>query len=476
MNADRQDLLRHLPAMDELLRHSKAQPLLERHARAKVKKALREALNAAREAILDSGELRDNGAILDEAANILDERERLRVVRAINATGIILHTGLGRAVLPETAIEAIAEQMRGYCVLEAARESGERFDRNRPVANRLCELTGAEAATVANNNAGATMLVLTALARGREVIVSRGQLVEIGGSFRLPDIMAEAGVRLVEVGTTNHTHRFDYEKALSSETAAIMRVHTANYRIVGSAGEVETRDLAELAHQHNLLMIDDIGSGAPFDLERWGLGHERTARDSIREGADVVMFSGDKLLGGPQCGVILGGQALIERVRKHPLARALRMDKLRLLALEETLRLLGDEERVDRRIPTYEMLARPLDELRARAEHLAQRLRGCQPALHIEEREDVAYVGGGSVPGQSFPTWVVAIRCPRLSAGTLARVLRQNEPPIYTRVQDRHVLFDMRTVLADEDWEIVEAVANLGSQGTPCGERDSSGA
>ena len=466
---DRQAVLRQLPSMDRLLRCPEADPLLEEHPRQKVRAAVQEALDAARDAMLAGDELPGDDALVAHAGRLLHEREQPRVVRAINATGITLHTGLGRAVLPGAAIDAISAQMRGYCVLATDPDTGERFDRNRPVARRLCELTGADAATVVNNNAGATLLVLTALAQGREVIVSRGQLVEIGGSFRLPDIMAQSGVRMVEVGTTNRTHLADYERAISPETGAIMRVHTANYRIEGFTAEVGTPELAKLAHAHRVCMIDDIGSGALFDLERWGLEHEHTARESLEGGADVVLFSGDKLLGGPQCGVIVGKGDLIERIRKHPLARALRLDKLRLCALEETLRLLADEPRVHERVPTYQMLARSLDELRSQAETLAERLRGCQPGLLVETRQDVTYVGSGSLPGRPFPTWVVAIRCPRLSAGTLARALRLHQTPVYARVQHQQVLLDMRTVLPDEDWDIVEAVADLGARGVPCG-------
>ena len=463
-----QDQLRQLPSMDSLLGHPKVQPLLDAHARHKVKQAIEDALAAARVAIQRGEGPPGEEAILDEGAQLLHERERPQVVRAINATGIVLHTGLGRAAIPAAAIDAVAKEMRGYCVLAADPETGERFDRNRPVARRLCELTGAEAATVSNNNAGATLLVLTALAQGQEVVVSRGQLVEIGGSFRLPDVMAQSGVKMVEVGTTNRTHLADYEKAVSPETAAIMRVHTANYRLEGFTAEVNTADMAKVAHERGVLMIDDIGSGALFGLERWGLEHEHTARESVRDGADVVLFSGDKLLGGPQCGIILGKKDLIERIRKHPLARALRIDKLRLCVLEETLRLLADEARLEEQVPTYEMLARPLDKLKAQAEALAERLRGCQPGLIVEAREDVTYVGSGSLPGRPFPTWVVAIRCPKLSASTLARVLRQNEPAVFTRVQRQFVLIDLRTVQQEEDWEIVEAVGSLGTRGVPC--------
>ena len=458
---DRNRLLRQLPAMDHLLRHEKVAGLLDQFPRTRVKNALQHALNDAREAILVGANAPTEGMLVEHAAAALQEHDQPRLVRAINATGIILHTGLGRAVLPAAAVDAISERLRGYCVLAASRETGERFDRNRHVAEGLCALTGAEAGTVVNNNAGATLLVLAALGKGREVIVSRGQLVEIGGSFRLPDVMAEAAATMIEVGTTNRTHLFDYERALSPETAIVLRVHMANYRQIGFTKQVGTHDLAELAHRHGCLMVDDIGSGALFGLERWGLEHEHTAQESIQDGADVVLFSGDKLLGGPQCGVILGRSDLIDAIRKHPLARAMRMDKLRLCALEETLRLLADDERIEEAIPTYAMLARPVPQLRAQAEDLADRIRQAQPKLAATAREDVTYVGSGSLPARAFPTWLVALSCADVSASRLARYLRQSDPPIYGRIQHDEVLLDVRTLQSGEADEIIEAIVRL---------------
>jgi len=460
--------LRQLPAMDRLLQQPAALELMEQFPRARVKETLQHALDAARTAILSGSPAPDADALVDAAARALRAADRPHLVRAVNATGIVLHTGLGRAVIPGAAIDAIAERMRGYSVLAADRESGERFDRNRPVAAQLCALTGAEAATFVNNNAGATLLVLAALAKGREAIVSRGQLIEIGGSFRLPDIMGEAGATMVEVGTTNRTHVADYERALTPQTAMLLRVHTANFRQIGFTAEVSTRQMAELAHAHGCLMVDDIGSGALFDLGRWGLEREHTVQESLQDGADVVLFSGDKLLGGPQCGVILGRKDLIAVIRKHPLARAMRMDKLRLVALEETLRLLANPERLEETIPTYRMLARPLDELRAQAEALAGRIREAQPTLRVEPRQDVTYVGSGSLPAFPFPSWVVSVVCPKLSAARLGHYLRQCEPPIYSRIQHDEVLLDVRTLQPGEDDEVVAALAAMGTGGA-CG-------
>ena len=468
---DRKDLLRQLPSVDRLLAAAAARELMGEFPRARVKEALQAALAAARTAILNGAPPPAEDALIAESAGALREADRPRLVRAINATGIILHTGLGRAVLPEAAIEAISQRMRGYCVLAADRETGERFERDRHVAAQLCALTGAEAATVANNNAGATMLVLAALARGREAIVSRGQLVEIGGSFRLPDIMAEAGVRMVEVGTTNRTHLADYQKALTPQTAMLLRVHPANYRQIGFTAEVGTREMADLAHSHGCLMADDIGSGALFDTARWGLEHERTAAESIRDGADVALFSGDKLLGGPQCGIIIGRKPLIQAIRKHPLARALRVDKLCVCALEETLRLLADDERFEQTIPTYRMLARPIGELRAQAEALAAAIRAAQPALTVSARQDVTYVGSGSLPGIPFPSWVVVLTSSHVPASRLARLLRQSDPPSYARIEREEVILDVRTLQPGEDAEIAAALGRVVVGGSSGGDK-----
>jgi len=461
---ERQSRLRQLPAMDRLLLLPATQPLLEQFPRAKVREALEGALASAREAILAGAEPPGEDSLVDAGKEILLAADRPRLVRAINATGIILHTGLGRAVLPGPAIDAVAREMRGYCVLAADRETGERFERDVPMAERLCALTGAEAATVVNNNAGATLLVLAALAKGKEVVVSRGQLVEIGGSFRLPSILDQAGARMMEIGTTNRTHLADYKKAITPETAILLRVHTANYRIEGFTAEVPTKEMADLAHAHGLLMVDDIGSGALFGLERWGLEHEYTAQESVRDGADVVLFSGDKLLGGPQCGIMVGRKKLIAAITKHPLHRALRMDKLRLCALEETLRLVANDERVDHTVPTYQMLARSPEDLRRQAEALAARLREAQPSLRVTAREDVTYVGSGSLPARAFPSWVVVVTSPSSSANTLARLLRLGDPPIYGRIHREEVILDLRTVLPGEDEEIIAVVSGLGQR------------
>ena len=342
------------------------------------------------------------GFILALAGKNLQHATEPHVREAINATGIILHTGLGRAVLPGGVVDSMMGELKGYCTLAVDRESGERAERDELVEYILTELTGAEAATVVNNNAAATMLVLAALAAQREVIVSRGQLIEIGGSFRLPEVMAQSGARLVEVGATNRTHPKDYQEAVTENTAAILRAHPSNYRVVGFTSEVALRELAELAHQRNLILIDDLGAGALVDLKPFGLPHEPTVRESIEAGADVVLFSGDKLIGAGQCGVIVGRKALIEKLRKHPLMRAVRVDKTCLMVLERTLQLFRDPARLQREHPTYRMISTPVDALKSRAKKLARLISAEAPKAKVEIADSQAYLGSGSLPTEAI--------------------------------------------------------------------------
>jgi L-seryl-tRNA(Ser) seleniumtransferase len=379
----------------------------------------------------------------------------------INATGILLHTGLGRAPLAEEAIEEMVAAARGYSSLEMDMESGRRSDRMAAVDGLLCELTGAEASLVVNNNAAATLLTLSALAAGREVIVSRGQLVEIGGSYRLPDVMAASGARLKEVGTTNKTHPHDYENAIDEQTAALMRVHASNYRVVGFASDVSIAELVRLGRARGLIVIDDIGSGALVDFSRYGCHGEPLARDSVSAGADVVLFSGDKLLGGPQCGVLVGRKPYIARIRKHPMARAMRVGKLPLPALAATLRLFRDVSVAEQHIPLLKLLSAPADNMKNRAERLAPQLRACAAIDQADVVSDVAYLGGGAVPTQALTTWCVALSPSNGNAATLAKRLRMGTPPVVGRVQHERLLLDLRSVLPHQDAEIVTAAEAL---------------
>ena len=329
--------------------------------------------------------------------NLLDATAP-HVREAINATGIILHTGLGRAALPGGVVDSLLGELKGYCTLAVNRETGERAERDELVEYILTEMTGAEAATVVNNNAAATLLALAALAAPKEVIVSRGQLIEIGGSFRLPEVMAQSGARLVEVGATNRTHLKDYQQAITENTAAILRVHPSNYRVVGFTSEVPLRDLSELCRHRNLTMIDDLGAGALLDLKPFGLPHEPTVRESVEAGADVVLFSGDKLIGAGQSGILAGKKSLIEKLRKHPLMRAMRVDKTCLMVLERTLQLFRDPARLAREHPTYRMMSTPPAELKARAEKLAHLIAAAAPKVKTEIRASQSFLGSGSLP------------------------------------------------------------------------------
>ena len=376
------------------------------------------------------------------------EMTALRTVSAINMSGVLLHTGLGRARLAPSAIDAVATVAAGHSVVELDLETGRRGNRIGHVEGLLCELTGAEAALVVNNCAGAVFLTLAALCGGLEVVLSRGQMVEIGGAFRMPDIVRESGCRLVEVGCTNKTRLSDFESAVTAETAAFLRCHPSNFKIVGFSESPSALELSELANRHGVLLIDDVGSGCMVDTTRFGLPRERTLADAISDGADVVMASGDKLLGGPQAGIILGRQSLIEKIARHPLARALRIDKLTLAALEATLRVYR-EGREDE-IPLWRYAARSLDEVK----EMAVRLCAAYPG-QSEVVESETEVGGGSMPGTGVKSFAAALSCE--NPDDLARALRLSDPPVIGRVKDQAVLLDPRCA---EDVE-VKAVCGL---------------
>jgi L-seryl-tRNA(Ser) seleniumtransferase len=392
-----------------------------------------------------------------------DVEPRLREV--INATGIVLHTNLGRAPVAESAARAAYEAARGYLDLELDLETGKRSSRQMAVRDWLCRLTGAESATAVNNNAAATVIALRALCAGREVIISRGQLIEIGGSFRIPEIMAVSGAILREVGTTNITRPSDYEKAVGPATGALMRVHTSNYRISGFTKAATLEELVTLGKKHGLPVIDDVGSGALLDFSRFGFSDEPTARESVAAGADLVLFSGDKLLGGPQAGILAGREDLIERIEKDPLMRAFRLDKMTLAALEATLRLYFHEPGALSQIPVLAMLGAPLDKLRQRAENLAAQLHDIKGLRAVRVLEDTAYVGGGSLPDQSMQSWVVEIEAEDMSDGDFAYRLRTAHPSVLGRVRDGRIVLDVRTVFAEQEPDLLEAVrAALASQ------------
>jgi L-seryl-tRNA(Ser) seleniumtransferase len=452
---------RNVPSVNDVLAAPTVLGLLCEHSHDAVVAAIRAELADVRHALRGgdslNGEL-DVESVAGRVAARMRRTYRPKLVPVINATGIVLHTNLGRAPVAEEAARAAGRAAQGYLNLELDLETGRRSSRQDAVREWVCRLTGAESATAVNNNAAATVLVLRALCIGREVVVSRGQLVEIGGSFRIPDIMAVSGAVLCEVGTTNITRLSDYERAIGPSTGALLQVHTSNYRISGFTESVPLAELVALGKKHNLPVIDDVGSGAVVDFKRFGLQGEPLARDSIAAGADLVLFSGDKLLGGPQAGVIAGRKGMIERLERDPLMRALRLDKMTLAALETTLRLYLNEERALGEIPVLALLATPAEELRERAEGLAERLRAL-PGVAAQAAADVAYVGGGSLPDQALPTWVVEATATDLSDAEFARRLRTGAPAVMARVRDGKVVLDLRSVFPQQEAAIIDAVS-----------------
>jgi L-seryl-tRNA(Ser) seleniumtransferase len=464
MSTEEQALrLRKLPAISDLLNQPETQRWRDSHPLALITHCLRRAVDRARhsaraEQLWDRLDVK---AILADAATMLADATTPRVREAINATGILLHTGLGRAVFPGAVVDSMIGALKGYCTLAVDVSTGERAERDELVESILTELTGAEAATVVNNNAAATLLVLAALANGREVIVSRGQLIEIGGSFRLPEVMTQSGARLVEVGATNRTHLKDYRAAIRDSTAAILRVHPSNYRVVGFTSEVGLPDLAELAHGCGLILIDDLGAGALIDLASFGLPPEPTVRESIDAGADVVLFSGDKLIGAAQCGIIVGRKELIDRLRRHPLMRAVRIDKTCLMVLERTLHLFRDPDRLREEHPLYRMVSTSLDQLRNRGMELVRQIAEGAPGITAELEDGEAYVGSGSLPTEAIPSVVVALTVPGMSAESLTRRLRMDESCVFARIESDKVRLDLRSVTEEQLPRIAAALGRI---------------
>jgi L-seryl-tRNA(Ser) seleniumtransferase len=458
------DPRRALPSVDLLLRQKEARALLDTHPRSTVIEAVQSVLNTLRISAAAGDSIPSSQALWTRIAAALDEAGRDRLRPVVNATGIILHTGLGRAVLPPSAVAALAALDR--CVnLQIDLETGLRGKRNAETESLLCRLTGAEAALVVNNNAAATLLALAALCAGRDVLVSRGQLIEIGGSFRLPDCVHQSGARLVEVGTTNKTHLADYAAALTDAAGALLRVNPSNYRIVGFTESVSTAELATLKSGRDVIVIDDLGSGALLDPRRFGLPPEPTVPDSIAAGADLVLFSGDKLIGGPQAGIIVGRRDLVRRIRKHPLTRMMRVGKMTDLVLQHTLRLFLDPDTLTQRNPTLRMLTLPVAELETAAARLRQALSRIDPALEADIVHEESSVGGGSFPGHPIPTVALAVRIPTLTAEDLNRRLRRHEPPVIARIREDRVLLDLRTFLEGDETTVLTALTRIAKEG-----------
>jgi L-seryl-tRNA(Ser) seleniumtransferase len=446
--------LRRLPSVDRLLNHPETRALVDKFNRAFIVEKCRALLDELREAIRRGeprAELSEEG-ILARLRRELSAGEAPELRRVVNATGTILHTNLGRALLAEAAVRALADAATHPVNLEYDLARGRRGQREENVTRLLTSLTGAEAATVVNNNAAAVLLSLNTLAEGKEVVVSRGELIEIGGSFRIPEIMAKSGARLKEVGTTNRTHPEDYERAIGPETALLLKVHTSNYRIVGFAAEVDLATLVAIGRRHDLPVMEDLGSGALVDLAAYGLPREPLVSESIRSGADVVTFSGDKVLGGPQAGLIVGKREWIRRMDQNPLKRALRCGKLTLAALEATLGLYQRSPRLAEEIPTLRAFTRPLEELREMGERLLPRLQaalGADFSLSLETSS--SQIGSGALPTEEIPSYAIAIRHTSLGAEKIAARFRGADPPIVGRVKDGRFLLDLRAIFDPEE-------------------------
>jgi L-seryl-tRNA(Ser) seleniumtransferase len=452
---------RHLPAINEVLEMPPVQALAPQHSHDLIVAAIRQELTELRQRLGQGEQVDGEGSAALVAAKVVERlgrelKPKLRPV--INATGIVLHTNLGRAPIAEEAAKAAFEAARGYLNLELDLETGKRSSRQNAIREWVCRLTGAESATAVNNNAAATVIALRALCQGKEVIISRGQLIEIGGSFRIPEIMAVSGAILREVGTTNITRLADYERAIGPATGALMQIHSSNYRISGFTQSVPLIDLVELGKKRSLPVIDDIGSGALLDFARFGFTGEPVARDSVAAGADLVLFSGDKLLGGPQAGILAGRKEFIHKIEKDPLMRAFRLDKMTLAALEATLRLYLNEEHALQQVPGLRMLDVPLTELRQRAELLAVRLREVEGIAKVKVCEDVAYVGGGSLPDQTLKSCALEVEARNIGDEELAHRLRVGTPAVIGRLRDEKLVLDVRTIFPHQENDLIQAV------------------
>jgi L-seryl-tRNA(Ser) seleniumtransferase len=449
------NLLRELPSVDRLLSHPRCQSLLARTSRDYVTQQCREMLSELRESIRAGRDVSTavaEEAILSRLEQRLDAARASKLTRVVNATGTILHTNLGRALLAEAAVDAAALAGRSPVNLEYDLERGARGKREEMIENLLLDLTGAEAASVVNNNAAAVLLGLNTLAEGREVIVSRGELIEIGGSFRIPEIMAKSGAVLREVGSTNRTHPQDYEKAIGEKTALLLKVHTSNYKIVGFSSEVGLEDLVAIGKKHKIPVMEDLGSGAFLDLSLYGLPKEPLVAERVALAADVVTFSGDKILGGPQAGLIVGKKKYLQPIGKNPLHRALRCGKLTLAALEATLRLYQQSTAVTEEIPTLKAFTRGLEELETMGARLIPAIeKALGSGFRVALEDSTSQIGSGSLPTEEIPTKVIAIESKNVGAERIAEKFRRASPPIIGRVKDGRFLLDLRAIFDPDD-------------------------
>ena len=464
----RKTLLGQLTGMPKLLNLPIIKEALEELPQLYGNEIVRSELDALRQRILtaDENDIDEIDIRSDKLAEIiavtLGRKAKPSVYDAINAAGIILHTALGRAPLAEEARQAVYNAATGYSTLAIDRDSGKRGDRYKHVEDLLCFLTGAEGAVVVNNNAAATVVLLNTMAAGKEVIVSRGQLVEIGGAFRIPDVMTRSNAIMVEVGTTNKTHPQDYINAITEETALILRVHASNYLITGFTSDVSVKEMADIAHERGVVMADDIGSGCIYDTTKYGLAPEPRVGDSIRVGADLVCFSGDKMLGGPQCGIIIGKKASIDKIKKNPLVRAFRCGKLTYSALEATLKLYLDEETLAQKLPILRMLTRSPREIGSKERAFLRKIKpfidGRCEAMVVS---GFSLMGSGSLPSRDIPTKIITLYPKDMPVEVLSAKLRENDPPIFTRIEKDAVILDFRTVYPQEIPHLIAAMEKI---------------
>ena len=448
-------MLRSLPAVETILKTETIQETLAQFPRWLVLDAIHDTLNRCRQEILAGHVLSEkeisHEVLFPKISMTLDNLLNFHLHPVINATGVVIHTNLGRSLLSQETMAHVSEISSRYSNLEYNLEQGRRGSRYSHVEEILCRLCDSESALVVNNNAGAVLLALNTLAEGKEVIVSRGQLVEIGGSFRIPDVIKKSGCRLVEVGTTNKTHPKDYQNAISPETACLLKVHMSNFEMRGFIREVSGKELVEIARESNLPLMEDLGSGSLIDLSSYGMKKEPTARESLEQGIDLVTFSGDKLLGGPQAGILVGKKELMDRVKKNPLTRALRVDKMTLSALEVTLRELMDPEKALQTIPTLRMLTFSKEELKSRAEKLSKLIKDkTGNKLSVEVMEDLSQVGGGALPENLLPTYVVSLTSSEMTVNQLEKALRTGHPPVIGRIKKDQLFLDVRTIQEEE--------------------------
>ncbi len=450
---DAKELFRKLPKVDILLKDEKIEALCEEYGRGFVVECIRAELDHVR-ALIASEYVDAAEEYLENFLQHVEKRVEMEAEyplrKVINATGIILHTNLGRAPLGKIHLDAVAQAMCNYSNLEYDLESGKRGKRWTHYADLISKIAGTEGAIAVNNNAASLTLIFGALAKGKEVIVSRGEAIEIGGKFRIPEVIEQSGAILHEIGTTNKTRLSDYEEAINENTGALLKVHTSNYKVVGFTEEATLEQLVELGKKYNLPVIMDLGSGVLVDLEKYGLAHEPTVQEQVKKGADLVCFSGDKLLGGPQAGIIVGKKSFIQKLETYPLMRAIRLDKCAIAALSATFREYMDEERAVKNIPVLHMIARPLEELKAQAEKLRGELMGCTETAEFAVEESVSMVGGGSLPGEELASYVVTIAPKDLSCEELTEKMRHFSTPVIAYIKDDKVWMDMRTVMPEE--------------------------